>query len=429
MKTILQAIKTIWSKGAIHIFTGSFLNKFVVFFGSIVIVRLLSKTEYGMLGYAENLYNFAYILAGIGISNAIMRYVVLADTIEAKKAVFYFSSRLAFKINVILVVILEFINIFYPHSVEFETCRLYIYIMVLSLPFQYYVDNGLSLERAMFSNKKYAMLSFITSAAVILGKLIGASIAGLMGVIITGVIVNCTLAAVMRNSSEKKYFQSVQLEIVNQKQKKQIVSYSLQYMVTNGMWTLFMLIDVFMLGKLSDNPTMIADYKVAYAWPANISIICTAIGVFIAPYFIKNENNSIWIRKNYVRTFLLSFAFVGLAGLVMIILAKPLIFIYGGSEYYNIIPVMRVLTIGSVINNGLRYTTANIFAAMGKIKFNMIVSIIGIVMQIALNMYMIPKYGMYGPAFSGIINYSLMAIILFICFAKLNKLFTSGKKS
>ena len=96
MKTILQAIKTIWSKGAIHIFTGSFLNKFVVFFGSIVIVRLLSKTEYGMLGYAENLYNFAYILAGIGISNAIMRYVVLADTIEAKKAVFYFSSNVRY---------------------------------------------------------------------------------------------------------------------------------------------------------------------------------------------------------------------------------------------------------------------------------------------------------------------------------------------
>ena len=32
---------------------------------------------------------------------------------------------------------------------------------------------------------------------------------------------------------------------------------------------------------------------------------------------------------------------------------------------------MRVLTRGSVINNGLRYTTANIFAAMGKIKVKM----------------------------------------------------------
>lgn len=428
MNRLKSMLKMIWKKGAIHIFTGSFLNKFVVFFGSIVIVRLLSKTEYGMLGYAENLYSFAYILAGLGISNAIMRYVVLADTMETKKAVFYFSSRLAFKINIILVVALEIINVFYPHSPEFETCRLYIYIMVLSLPFQYYVDNGLSLERAMFSNKKYAMLSFITSAAIILGKLVGASIAGLMGVIITGMIVNFILATVMRQSSEKKYFQSVQLGAVNQKQKKQIVAYSLQYMITNGMWTLFMLIDVFMLGKLSDNPTMIADYKVAYAWPANISIICTAIGVFIAPYFIKNENDPMWIRKNYARTFLLSFAFVGLAGLVMIILAKPLIFIYGGSEYYNIIPVMRALTIGSVINNGLRYTTANIFAAMGKIKFNMAVSVIGIIVQIALNMYMIPKYGMYGPAFSGIINYSLMAIILFICFVKLNNIFLKEKK-
>ena len=80
MNRLKSMLKMIWKKGAIHIFTGSFLNKFVVFFGSIVIVRLLSKTEYGMLGYAENLYSFAYILAGLGISNAIMRYVVLADT-------------------------------------------------------------------------------------------------------------------------------------------------------------------------------------------------------------------------------------------------------------------------------------------------------------------------------------------------------------
>ena len=92
MNRLKSMLKMIWKKGAIHIFTGSFLNKFVVFFGSIVIVRLLSKTEYGMLGYAENLYSFAYILAGLGISNAIMRYVVLADTMETKKAVFYFSS-------------------------------------------------------------------------------------------------------------------------------------------------------------------------------------------------------------------------------------------------------------------------------------------------------------------------------------------------
>lgn len=427
MQGFKKFLKFVWQKGAIHIFTGSFLNKFVVFFGSIVIVRLLSKTEYGMLGYAENLYSFAFILAGVGISNAIMRYVVLAQTVEEKKAVFFFSSRLAFKFNIILVALLEIINFFYPHSEGFEACRVYIYIMLISLPFQYYVDNGLALERAMFSNKKYALLSLATSASIIISKLVGASAAGLIGVIVLGVAVNFTLSLIMKYTSENKYFNEVQLNAITKEKKHQIISYSIQYMITNGMWTLFMLIDIFMLGKLSNNPTVIADYKVAYAWPANISIICAAIGIFIAPYFIKNENNPVWIRKNYIRTFLLSFIFVGSAGLVMILLAKPLIYIYGGPDYYNIIPLMQILTIGSIINNGLRYTTANIFAAMGRIKFNMAVSMLGIVVQILLNLYMIPRLGMYGPAVTGIVNYSIMAIILFVCFAKVNNLFSREK--
>lgn len=423
MDKIKQMIKTIWAKGALHIFMGSFLNKFVVFFGSIVIVRLLSKTEYGMLGYAENLYSFAYIIAGFGVSNAILRYVVLEDNIEEKKNVFLFSSRFAFKFNIILVILLGIINTFYPHTREFEACRIYIYIMILSLPFQYYTDNSLSLERAMFNNKKYALLAFMISAMIIVGKLLGASINGLMGVIVLGVIINIILAYSMLHVSEKKYFTGNSKYFLEKNKKKKILSYSFQYMLTNGIWTLFMLIDVFMLGKIADNSSIIADYKVAYAWPANISIICSAIGVFIAPYFIKNEKNPDWIRLNYKRTFLISFVLVCSVGLIMILLAKPLIFIYGGSLYYNVIPVMQVLTIGSIINNGLRYTTANIFAAMGQIKYNMIVSIMGIVLQIIFNLYTIPRFGIYGTAITGILTYSIMAIILFLCFAKINKLF------
>ena len=47
-------------------------------------------------------------------------------------------------------------------------------------------------------------------------------------------------------------------------------------MITNGIWSLFMLMDIFLLGKLVNDPIIIADYKIAYAWPANISIVCSA---------------------------------------------------------------------------------------------------------------------------------------------------------
>lgn len=418
-----KILKLIWEKGAIHIFTGSFLVKFVTFFGSVIIVRLLSKAEYGLLSYSENLYSFAYILAGFGLTNAVVRYVVLAKTEEEKKAVFDFIHKLSFKINLALIVIFAVINTFYDHTENFETCRIYIYIMLLSIPFQYCIDNDLSLERSLFNNKKYAFFSFIFAASTVLARLLGAIFNGVLGVIIFVVVLNITLALLFSKSKDRRQFEDISRITLEGGMKKNILKYGFQYMLTNGLWTLFMLIDIFMFGKILNNPAMIAEYKVAYAWPANISIICTAIGIFIAPYFIKNENNPVWIRKNYIRTFLLSFIFVGAAGLVMILLAKPLIYIYGGADYYNIIPLMQILTIGSIINNGLRYTTANIFAAMGRIKFNMAVSMLGIVVQILLNLYMIPRLGMYGPAVTGIVNYSIMAIILFVCFAKINNLF------
>lgn len=420
---MMRLIKWLWEKGAVHIFTGSFFNKFVTFFGSILVVRILSKTEYGLLGYTENLYSFAYVLAGAGVTNAILRYVVLANTIERKKAIFNFASRFALKVNLVLVAALAIVNSFYTHTKGFEICQIYIYIIVLSLPFQYYVENELSLERAMFNNKKYAVFSLIFASSTVVGRLLGALLNGVLGVVIMGVAVNILLAVIFRASSEKKYFSDIKNTYLDATEKKKIITYSIQYMITNGLWTLFMLIDVFMLGKMSDDPTIIANYRVAYAWPANISIICTAISVFIAPYFIKNENDAKWIRKKYKDTFLISFGVVLLVGVVMILMARPLIFIYGGQAYYDVIPVMRILTIGSIINNGLRYTTANIFAAMGQIKYNMVISAIGIVIQIVINIYTIPLFGMYGPAITGIISYSFMAITLFLCFAKKNKLF------
>jgi hypothetical protein len=68
--------------------------------------------------------------------------------------------------------------------------------------------------------------------------------------------------------------------------RKELLLYSVQYMVTNGSWALFMLNDVFILGLLIQNASMIASYKVAYAIPGNISLISKSIGVLMASYYI-----------------------------------------------------------------------------------------------------------------------------------------------
>jgi O-antigen/teichoic acid export membrane protein len=52
VKGILQIVKVAVKKGFLYIFTGSFLSKISRFIASFVIVRILSKSDYGVWAYA-----------------------------------------------------------------------------------------------------------------------------------------------------------------------------------------------------------------------------------------------------------------------------------------------------------------------------------------------------------------------------------------
>ena len=162
-------------------------------------------------------------------------------------------------------------------------------------------------------------------------------------------------------------------------------------MITNGFWALFMLNDTFLLGMLLNDPSVLADYKVASVLPGNISIFATAIGVFVAPYFTKNEKDKKWVTRNFKKIYLLSAFIVAGVVIIIMILAKPLISIMFGESYLNTVGLMKILLLSAFFNSGLRYTTANILAAMGEIKYNMIISGVGIIVQIILDILFIPN--------------------------------------
>ena len=413
-----EKLGSLWKSGGVHVISGSFLNKFVAFFGSIAIVHLLSKGNYGGIRYVENLYNFFFLVAGMGISNAVLRFVVLEEDIKEKRSVYSFMARTAVIFNLALVVIGLLINSIYPHEAEFKSFGYLLYFMLLMLPAQYFVDNSLTLERAMLDNRRFAYLNLGYAVTVILGKVIGAWRGNLMVYVILGVAIQMCFAIYLGLSNHRKYFTGVKAGPVDLAKKKRIITYSLQYMVTNGMWALFMLLDVYLMGRIMNSPEAVADYNVAFTWPANISIICQAVAMFINPYFIKNENDRAWVRKNFRLMYGINFLAVLAVSVVMIVLAKPLIFINGGPKYYNAIPLMRIIVIGSLINNGLRYMIANCLAAMGKIRVNMAVSIVGVVSLTVLDLILIPRFHEYGPAYAGIIVHSIMALIMFIAFNK-----------
>lgn len=79
--------------GFFHIFVGNTLVKMIAFVSSIVIVRLVDKTDYAYLTYADNLYNYVVSFAGLGMTSSILKYCAAADTEQEDRAYFEFAMK------------------------------------------------------------------------------------------------------------------------------------------------------------------------------------------------------------------------------------------------------------------------------------------------------------------------------------------------
>ena len=191
-------------------------------------------------------------------------------------------------------------------------------------------------------------------------------------------------------------------------------------MLIDGLWAVFMLNDLFLLGQFGGSEAVVADYKIAYVIPANLSILVSAVGVFVAPYFTQREsqNDYEWVRKKLTLVLKVASAVMGAAVIMCFILAKPLILLLYGNEYLTAIPTMRVLLVASFFNNAIRYNIANVLSAMGEQKSNLYVAAIGIVLQITFDIYAIPRFGAIGLACSSMLVYIIMSVFLLVVFFK-----------
>lgn len=277
MDKIFEYIRVLQKKGAIHILVGSFIQKFVAFFGSIFVVRTLSKQEYGLLSYVENIYSYALIFAGLGLSNAVLRYIVLARENE-KRAYYNYIIKHSVIRDIVIAMAICVINVFVKYPDDFSEAKLWVPVIAFLTIFQDIVNNGLYAIRAVFKNKLFAYLAVGSSVLLIVGRIIGACVYNVGGVVVSRVVLNAFIGVAIIPICIKMFSKSTyQLDAAK---KKEINAYSIQYMITNGLWAIFMLNDLQMLSMFCADSAIVAEYKVAYLLPANISIFATAIGKF-----------------------------------------------------------------------------------------------------------------------------------------------------
>ena len=173
--------------------------------------------------------------------------------------------------------------------------------------------------------------------------------------------------------------------------------------ITNFSSTVLTLLDVTCLDLVLKDPTVLADYHVASVIPTACTFVPSCLMVFFYPKLVAAISDGKEEGRKYLIQLAKVYAVVnGLVCLGIAVCAPVLIWIVYGEKYMNVIGLMQILNL-----NYLAYCVCNLMgnaiAAIKKVKMNLLFAVVSGLLNIVLNMLLIPRLGAVGAAIATLI--------------------------
>ena len=395
MKERLVKVKELYSKGFFHIIGSNILNKIMQFCSGIFIVRVLTKEEFGVFTYAQNLLAFFLLINGLGISNGFLQYGSRnIDNEELKNSIANYSLKYGVGINFLISFLIIIYSIFGKFKVE--EARI-IFRMMLFFPIIALVIEMIQIYlRINLKNKEMAKISNLNTFFNLIGMLLGSYVYGIIGLVIGKYIGN--LISLFNCCKYLKNILSKTILNISQELKKEIIKFSIIAVFNNGIAQLLYIIDIFLIGIIMADKNIIASYKTATLIPFALNFIPLSVMAYLYPYIAKNIENKVILRK-YLKQLLIYLGGVNLIiSIVLILFSSLIITIIFGKNYLDSKNIFIILSIGYFIAGTFRIPFGNMLAAMGKLKCNFYTTLFSGILNIILDIIFIKKYGSIGAA-------------------------------
>jgi len=172
---------------------------------------------------------------------------------------------------------------------------------------------------------------------------------------------------------------------------------------------------------LFTGPVGVGIYAAGYKPIRRLEDLSKQFVISIYPLFSKfakksKKKLSIIYRKSLAYFTIYNILVIG----ILILFAKPIILTLYTKEFLNSITIFQLLAVGSffyIIN-----TLATIFLfAVKKVSYNNYVGVIGVSINLLLNLILIPKYSYYGAALSTIATFFVIFAIKLLYIKFYNK--------
>jgi len=394
---MINIVKKTIKKGLLHIFSANILNKFIGFFTSIILVRILSKSTFGLWSYSLTIIKFFMIFAGFGAANATLQFCSTESTKEGKSSYLFYGLKFGILTSFLLACFIVLSTWIVDYSINDSESVIRSLCLLPLLVFLY--RNLTNYLRSNFQNIQYSILNSFNTVLTLILVTIGAYYFNVKGLIISRYL-TFIIVLIAGFFFLKRLYTNKNVIELDKTQKKEFISFSVVSTLTNSVSQILYLIDIFLIGMIMNSNTIIASYKTATIIPFNMNFISISIMVFAYPYFASKYDQKQIVKHYFYKLQIGLLAISTLIGTLLYIFAPFVISFLFGTKYADSVTPFRILLFGFVIASTFRIPAGNLLLSLKKVNINLNIAILSGIVNIGMNYFMIKKFGAIGAAIS-----------------------------
>lgn len=421
-KEDLETSLRLLAKSSIVVFIALFLSKILAYIYRIVIARFYGPEVYGLFTLALMVIGFVGAFASLGLTDGLLRYIPLY---RGKKKIDWirFLYRIAASILLItsiasgalLYVLSDYISVNVFHNAGLT---IYLQIFSFLIPISILSNLFLSILRAYEKIGWHSFIfNIIQSVVKVLALLIFIylGISGIATVYSQFIATTSVLifAYIVAKFTTKEIFLLPKSK-GNKKILPEVFSYSWPIIFVSIVYSIFYWVDSFAIG-FYQNVEAVGFYNAAVPIALLLSFVPELFMQLFFPMMTREygQNRKTLIRQISKQVGKWIFMFNLPILLLILIFPGVIINLLFGAEYLVAENALRLLTIGAFLLTTFT-VSQNLLSMAGKSKI-ILVNIVAItILNIILNMILVPIYGITGAAFSTMISFILLGLAFLI---------------
>lgn len=415
------------AKGTGIIFIGTIIGMLFGFVSRIILVRYITQSEYGIFSLALVLTGIFATISTLGLQQGSTRYIAYfrGKKEEGKvRGVISSSIKIALIASIIFSLILfllaDFISTNIFHSSELS---IPLKIFSVAIPFTVLIGIFASLFRGFDKVEPKVYFQNILMSVIYISLLAGAVLLGLsfLGVLyayLASLAITCIAFAIYAIKklplafSVKKEADADTTTAINPI-GKELLFFSIPLLVSSILGTFMHQLDTLMLGyfKTSD---IVGLYNGALPLASTIlPLPLYAVGFIYIPIVSKLYSQKSFEEMKQIYVVLTKWIFSATLPLFLILFLFPEIvlnFLFG-SDYVQAGVALQLLSLGFIIHAFLG-SNGNTLIVMGKTRFIMAASLVCVILNLILNLMLIPPFGIMGAAIATASSLGMSNILL-----------------